>query len=76
MAACQRAVRNQRNKLRRRVKHEPMTCIECGREFLPKRADAQTCSNRCRQAQHRKRPRSVASASRYVTGAVTKSSAS
>jgi hypothetical protein len=24
-------------------------------EFIPKRADAVTCSNRCRQAQHRKR---------------------
>jgi hypothetical protein len=52
---CQRLDRNSRNKLRRRVKHKPMTCIECGETFIPKRADAVTCSNKCRQAQHRKR---------------------
>jgi hypothetical protein len=54
---CQRAVRNKRNAERRRVEHQPMTCIECGRSFIPKRDDAVTCSNRCRQAQHRKRAR-------------------
>jgi hypothetical protein len=46
--------RNERNADRRRVEHEPRTCIECGRAFIPTRADAVTCSNRCRQAQHRK----------------------
>jgi hypothetical protein len=51
---CRRLAKNKRNKLRRRIKHEPVTCIECGRSFIPKRADGVTCSNRCRQAQHRK----------------------
>jgi hypothetical protein len=54
---CQRLATNKRNAERRRVTHAPMTCIECGRQFIPKRADAVTCSNRCRQAQHRKRER-------------------
>lgn len=54
-ADCQRAVRNERNKLRRRVEHAPMICIKCGDPFVPKRADALTCSNRCRQALHRER---------------------
>lgn len=52
---CQRAMKNKRNKLRRRVKHEPITCIQCGRSFLPKRSDALTCSNACRQQHHRLR---------------------
>jgi hypothetical protein len=52
---CQRLDRLQRNADRRRVKHEPMTCVECGETFIPKRADAVTCSNKCRQAQHRKK---------------------
>jgi hypothetical protein len=64
---CRRAKRNERNKLRRRVKQELRTCIECGRAFIPKRADAVTCSNRCRQARHRKASRdSSASSIRYV----------
>jgi len=50
---CARLARNQRNKLRRRVKHTPMMCIICGEIFFPRRADAVTCSNRCRQALHR-----------------------
>jgi hypothetical protein len=52
---CQRQGRLARSAERRRVKHQPMICIECGNEFIPKRADAVTCSNKCRQAQHRKR---------------------
>lgn len=30
-------------------------CIVCGREFTPKRSDAQTCSDGCRVAAHRAR---------------------
>ena len=52
--SCKHAMKNQRNNLRRRVEHARMVCVECGRSFTPKRADAKTCSNRCRQAQHRK----------------------
>jgi hypothetical protein len=57
---CERLRRNQRNAERRRVKHAPMACLVCGEAFVPKRADAVTCSNRCRQAAHRHRlsPRS------------------
>jgi hypothetical protein len=62
---CRRAVRNERNNLRRRgkygVTHAAMACVECGRSFTPKRADAVTCSNRCRQARHRQRASSAAS---------------
>jgi hypothetical protein len=58
--ACQRLALNKRNALRRGVQHEPITCIECGRPFIPKRAAAVTCSNRCRQAQHRQRQHSDA----------------
>jgi hypothetical protein len=54
-APARRLARNERNKLRRRVEHEPMICIRCGESFVPKGADAVTCSNRCRQAMHRKR---------------------
>jgi hypothetical protein len=35
--------------MRRRV------CVHCHTKFLPKRLDAETCSNRCRQAVHRKK---------------------
>ena len=52
---CKRAMKNSRNNLRRRVKHKRMACNQCGRPFTPKRADAKTCSNKCRQAQYRKR---------------------
>jgi predicted nucleic acid-binding Zn ribbon protein len=50
---CGCAHRYRRNNLRRRVKPEPTTCIQCGELFAPRRADAQTCSNKCRQALHR-----------------------
>jgi hypothetical protein len=52
---CRRQDRNHRNAVRRRVEHAPVICIECREPFVPKRTDAVTCSNRCRQAQHRKR---------------------
>jgi hypothetical protein len=58
------SARNERNRLRRHVKHQPMRCLVCGKSFMPRRTDAQTCSNACRQRlfrrQHRK-PRRKAS---------------
>jgi hypothetical protein len=56
-ADCQRAVRNQSNKLRRRVVHEPTICMApgCGKSFVPKRSDTTTCSGKCRQALFRQR---------------------
>jgi hypothetical protein len=52
---AQRLAKNKRNKLRRRVKHKPMVCAKCGNVFTSTRADAVTCSNKCRQARHRER---------------------
>jgi hypothetical protein len=54
---CARLARNERDKLRRRVVHAPLACAQCGESFIPTRADALTCSNRCRQAWHRARQR-------------------
>jgi hypothetical protein len=62
---CARLAKNRRNKLRRRVHHQPQTCIKCGRAFTPKRADGLTCSNRCRQALHRERARAEVADSGY-----------
>jgi hypothetical protein len=48
--------RNYRNMLwyaRERRKLESRTCPVCSKPFTPKRRDAVTCSNRCRQAQFR-----------------------
>jgi hypothetical protein len=39
--------------LLRRVKHETIPCAVCGGMFTQTRSDAQTCSNRCRQAAFR-----------------------
>lgn len=60
--ACQRQDRNERNNLRRRVKHKERICEnpECpqpGRSFIPTRSDQRTCSNACRQAVHRAQAR-------------------
>jgi hypothetical protein len=47
---CARAHRTRKNKLRRRIpEHEPIACIVCGASFVPRRIDARTCSNKCRQ---------------------------
>src|SRR5215831_8217814 len=52
---CQERDRLSRNMVRRRVTHKHRRCAQCGELFMPKRADATTCSNRCRQAAHRER---------------------
>jgi predicted nucleic acid-binding Zn ribbon protein len=52
---CQRAMLNARSRERRRVQHEPTRCEVCGASFVPTRADARACSNRCRQAAFRSR---------------------
>jgi hypothetical protein len=46
---CERKARNERNRVRRRVKQQPMRYLVCRKSFVPTRADAQTCSNTCRQ---------------------------
>src|SRR5262249_25673172 len=50
---CRRAVRLERNKIRRRVGPRERQCARCGELFISKRTDALTCSNKCRQALHR-----------------------
>jgi hypothetical protein len=50
-----RVMANERARLRRRVQPQPKRCAACGEVFTPKRFDAVTCSNRCRQKQHRQR---------------------
>jgi len=57
---CRREMRNEPNRVRRRVKHKSVMCRMCGNFFMPKRADAVTCSNRCRQALHRRARLSLA----------------
>jgi hypothetical protein len=52
---CYRAARNADNRLRRRVTHREIACAVCGESFTPKRCDAVTCSNKCRQRLFRQR---------------------
>jgi hypothetical protein len=54
---CERKARNERNRVRRHVKHQPMRCLVCRNSFVPTRTDAQTCSNTCRQKLFRQRHR-------------------
>ena len=50
-AACARERRNQA----RRVGRAERECAECGKAFVPKRADALVCSAACRQRAYRER---------------------
>jgi predicted nucleic acid-binding Zn ribbon protein len=52
---CRRSMLNAR--ARARVRHEQIDCAVCGELFTPKRNDAVTCSNRCRQRLFRQRAR-------------------
>jgi predicted nucleic acid-binding Zn ribbon protein len=54
---CRRSMLNARARARRRVRHEQIDCAVCGEPFTPKRNDALTCSNRCRQRLFRQRAR-------------------
>jgi predicted nucleic acid-binding Zn ribbon protein len=45
----------ERHNARRRKTPEPKTCTVCGTTFTPKRRDAKTCSDRCRQRLARSR---------------------
>jgi hypothetical protein len=46
---------------RKRVEPATVACAACGEMFTQRRRDALTCSNRCRQALHRRRERDLAS---------------
>ena len=52
---CRRSMLNARARTRRRVQHQQINCAVCGEPFTPKRDDAVTCSNRCRQRLFRQR---------------------
>jgi len=64
---CRKAVRLARNAVRRRVRHEPKTCLKCHNSFVPTRSDARFCSGRCRQAYHRELTSLATSDSRNET---------
>jgi hypothetical protein len=50
---CEKIVRLRQDRERKRVHHVEKKCAECKKSFTPKRTDAETCSNRCRQARFR-----------------------
>jgi hypothetical protein len=54
---CSEACRRERRNRARRVDQIPRSCEECGHEFMPTRADARYCIERCRQAAFRARSR-------------------
>jgi hypothetical protein len=56
-ADCARKVYNEYYPLRRRIKQQERACVVCRKSFLPKRRDALTCGNRCRQRLFRQRAR-------------------
>jgi len=57
--ACSRIAKIAQQKRARRVHHDERICKRCGELFIPKRADALTCSNGCRQALYRERERAA-----------------
>jgi hypothetical protein len=63
---CRRALISQRAKAARAAKRKERPCEACGRLFVPTRSDAKTCSNRCRQAAHRKRESALSTAAGTV----------
>ena len=53
--ACAYMVKLARSKVVRRVERFTEICDGCGERFVPKRSDARTCGNRCRQRLFRER---------------------
>jgi hypothetical protein len=56
-ALCLHKATLKRANERRRVRHAPIACVVCRKKFVPKQSTAKTCSNKCRQALHRRRQR-------------------
>ena len=52
---CGHKMLNLRKSLKKRADHGTYTCVCCGEQFLPIRADARYCSNACRQKGYRQR---------------------
>jgi predicted nucleic acid-binding Zn ribbon protein len=56
LVVCSYRCRSERENAKRRVgPYEPRACAVCGEPFTPKRSDAKTCSDRCRQKLRRAR---------------------
>ena len=55
--ACAYMVKLARSKVVRRVERFTEICDGCDERFVPKRSDARTCGNRCRQRVFRERRR-------------------
>jgi hypothetical protein len=53
--ACRYAIRLAQTRARRARNRQQVSCAMCGNPFLPKRADAMTCSRACRQRAYRQR---------------------
>ena len=54
-AECNKAHHLKQRKDARTQARTERPCATCGQQFTPKRADAKTCSNKCRQALFRRR---------------------
>jgi hypothetical protein len=54
-SSCNKAARLKRLKDSRSLSRTERACLACGHQFVPTRADAKTCSNKCRQAMFRRR---------------------
>ena len=52
---CSAACQYEASKAARRVKPSQRKCKVCGKTFTPKRSDAKTCTDRCRQALRRRK---------------------
>jgi hypothetical protein len=59
---CHRAVVNAQARIRRKVHHDAIICEGCGEAFAPKRSDARTCSDACRQKAFRRARAGMAAA--------------
>ena len=58
---CGHKMLNLRKSLKKRADRGTYTCVCCGEQFLPIRADARYCSNACRQKGYRQRKANAAS---------------
>jgi hypothetical protein len=57
ISVTQKRAKNRQKGTPRRNSYRARKCRACKRPFIPKRADARTCSNRCRQTLHRRNRR-------------------
>ncbi len=65
---CSPECRRERDARRRRIEPKPKVCEVCGETFTPKRSDARTCSDRCRQRLRREASRITGGGARAARG--------